>query len=53
MTAGMILACTNPERRLQFMRPSGYTSDGRADPDKGSVATEVKIAFELKALKIN
>lgn len=53
MTAGIILACTDPERRLQFMRPSSYTPDGRADTTKPSVATEVKIAFQLKALKVS
>jgi hypothetical protein len=51
MTAGIILACTSPERRLQFLRPGGYTAEGRADTTKSSLATEVEIAFKLKPLK--
>lgn len=50
MTAGLILACANPERALQFMRPGGYDAEGRADRSKPSEATKVEIAFKLKAL---
>lgn len=53
MTAGIILACTSPERRLQFLRPGSYTAEGRADTTKPSVATEVEIAFQLKPLKVS
>ncbi len=51
MTAGLILACAQPERRLQFMRPGGYTDDGRADLKLDSIATEVKVSFRLKAVR--
>ena len=51
MTAGIVLACANPERRLEFMKPGGYTEDGRADPSKVAIATDVQINFQLKAAK--
>ena len=51
MTAGLILACASSERRLQFMRPGGYDAEGRADRNLPSKATEVKIAFKLKAMR--
>jgi hypothetical protein len=51
MTAGIVLACANPERCLEFMKPGGYTEDGRADASKASIATEVQINFQLKAAK--
>ena len=51
MTAGIVLACANPERRLEFMKPDGYTEDGRADLSKDAIATDVQINFQLKAAK--
>ena len=51
MTSGMILACATPQRQLQFMKPGGYLDDGRADPTKNAIATEVQIAFKLKLSK--
>lgn len=51
MTAGLILACAQPERRLQFMCPGKYTDEGRADTTVDSVATEVKVSFRLKAVR--
>lgn len=50
MTAGMILACAPPQRHLQFMKPRGYTADGRADDRVSSDAVIVDIRFELTAL---
>ncbi len=51
MTAGLILACTSPNRKLQFMKPGAYLSDGRADTSVDSVATEIQIDFKLKPIK--
>lgn len=51
MTAGMVLACADPDRLLAFMRPEAYTSDGYADLTKPSIATEVKVNFQVKAAK--
>jgi hypothetical protein len=51
MTAGVVLACANPERHLEFMKPDGYTEEGRADLSKDAIATDVKINFQLKAAK--
>ena len=51
MTAGIVLACANPERRIEFMKPGGYTPDGRADITQTSIATDVKLNFQLKATK--
>ncbi|MEM7554856.1 MAG: hypothetical protein AAF378_12285 [Cyanobacteria bacterium P01_A01_bin.84] len=53
MTSGVILACANPQRRLQFMKPGGYVDGGRADLTKKSIATEVQVAFKLKPVKTN
>lgn len=50
MTAGLILACASPQRRLQFMRPQLYTSDGRVDSSLPSVATEVSVSFRIKGV---
>jgi CRISPR-associated protein (Cas_Cas02710) len=47
MTSGMVLACTSPNRALQFMKPQQYTEDGRADVQAGSVPVAVDIRFEL------
>lgn len=52
MTAGIVLACANPGRRLEFMKPRGYTPDGRADNSQTSIATDVKLNFQLKAAKL-
>lgn len=52
MTAGTILTCASPEKRLQFMRPGGYTADGRAYASLPSAATEVRVEFQLKAPSI-
>ena len=52
MTAGLILACASPQRRLQFMLPKAYTSGGQADTAQPSVATEVSVAFRIKAMRL-
>ena len=51
MTSGMILACALPGRKLQFMKPKEYDSDGRANRSAGSVPVLVDINFKLKPLK--
>lgn len=52
MTAGLILACASPQRRLQFMLPKAYTMGGQADAAQPSVATEVSVAFQIKAMRL-
>ncbi len=52
MTSGIILACANPQRRLQFMKPGGYLENGYADQTKDAIATEVQVAFKLKPIKV-
>jgi hypothetical protein len=47
-SAGMILACLPRKRRLQYMHPRKYDSDGRADPTAGSDPLEVHLAYELE-----
>lgn len=47
MTAGMILACARPDRKLEFMKPRAYKPDGTADRAAGSEPREVDIAFTL------
>jgi hypothetical protein len=47
MTAGMVLACASPKRRLQFMKPRKYTGEGRADHTAGSDPVAVTISFEI------
>lgn len=47
MTAGMILACSAPQRHLQFMKPRRYTADGRAEPGTESDPVAIDIRFEL------
>ena len=51
MTAGLILACASPQRRLQFMLPKSYTMGGQADTAQPSVATEVNVAFRIKGVR--
>lgn len=51
MTAGLILACTSPNRKLQFMNPGAYLADGRADASVDSIATEIQVNFKLKPIK--
>lgn len=52
MTAGMILACTGPARKLQFMKPRRYKPDGTADRAAGSEPQEVNIAFILSPIEV-
>ena len=47
MTAGMILACARPDRKLEFMKPRRYRPDGTADRGAGSEPREVNVAFTL------
>jgi len=47
-SAGMILACTPREARLQYMHPKGFLADGRADQSAGSYPLEVQIAFQIE-----
>lgn len=47
MTAGMILACARPDRKLEFMKPRHYRPDGTAAREEGSEPREVNIAFTL------
>lgn len=51
MTAGMVLACANPDRLLAFMKPADYLDDGRADLAKPSIATDVKVNFQVKTVR--
>jgi CRISPR-associated protein (Cas_Cas02710) len=53
MTVGLVLACANPDRHLQFLKPAGYIEDGRADTSKPSIATEAQINFQLKSVRPN
>lgn len=46
MTAGVILACTNPERRLQYISQSQKNQNGE------NLLIEVEISYKLKPLKI-
>lgn len=46
MTAGVILACTNPERRLQ------YISQSQKNKNDENLLIEVEISYKLKPLKI-
>jgi hypothetical protein len=48
MTAGMILACAPPERKLQFLKPRKYNPDGTADRAIGSDPRYIDIRFKLK-----
>jgi hypothetical protein len=48
MTAGLILACTEQDRDLQYMKPRRYTTDGRADPAAGSDPISVDTNFFLE-----
>lgn len=48
MSAGMILACAPAEARLQYMHPSRYLPDGRAEVQSGSHAVEVKIGYRVE-----
>jgi CRISPR-associated protein (Cas_Cas02710) len=45
MTAGVILACTNPERRLQYISQSQRNKNG------SNLLIEVEISYKLKPLK--
>ena len=47
MTVGMLLACSRPGRRLQFMKPRAYGPDGTADRKAGSEPREVSVAFSV------
>ena len=48
MTAGLILACTSPERKLQILKPRKYKEDGTADRTAGSDPKLIDIRFKLK-----
>lgn len=48
MTAGMILACALPERKLQFLKPRKYKPDGTADRAEGSDPKYIDIHFKVK-----
>ncbi len=49
MTTGLVLACTAAGRDVQYMKPRGYLSDGRADVTKGSEPVRVDLHFWLRA----
>ncbi len=51
MTAGMVLACADPNRLLAFMKPRAYTPDGHADLAQPSIATEVKVDFQVTIVR--
>lgn len=46
MTAGMVLACTTPQRELQFIRPRQYQANGQADYKFPSDPYTVDIRFQ-------
>jgi hypothetical protein len=48
MTAGLVLACTEQDKDLQYMKPRRYTADGRADPTAGSDPIAVGTSFFLE-----
>ena len=51
MSAGMILSCALPTRKLQFMKPNEYKTDGTAKRECGSKPREIDIKFQLKKVK--
>lgn len=48
ITAGMVLACASPDRRLQFMKPNRYREDGTADHPAGSRPYLVDIRYSVR-----
>jgi len=48
MTAGLVLACASPGRKLQMLKPKAYKDDGTADREKGSDPKLINISFKLK-----
>jgi len=48
MTAGTVLACASPDRRLQFMKPGKYREDGTADHQAGSNPYLVDIRYSVR-----
>lgn len=48
MTAGMVLACALPHRKLQVLKPRQYKNDGAADRTTGSDPRYIDIRFKLK-----
>ncbi len=51
MTAGMVLACAIPERRLECLRPTAYLPDGRADTQQPSTVTYVDVSYKIRPTK--
>lgn len=51
MTAGMVLACAPPLRKIQFLKPNEYDENGYILMDKGSNPKLVHISFDLKKIK--
>ncbi|NCO65281.1 MAG: hypothetical protein COW32_09935 [Candidatus Aquicultor secundus] len=47
MTAGLILACARPSRKLQVLKPKEYKEDGTAVREAGSDPKSVDIRFNL------
>ncbi len=50
MTAGMILACSLPQRKLQVLKPRKYKDDGTAERSAGSDPRFIDIRFKLKQI---
>lgn len=51
MTSGMVLACAEPDRDLEFIKPGGYLDDGRADKTKKSVVQRIDVLFRVKPIR--
>jgi len=47
-TAGLVLACARPARRLQVLKPRKYKEDGTAVREAGSDPMPIDIRFKLK-----
>lgn len=50
MTAGMVLACTDPGRRLEYLR-SQYTANNQIDASQSPEVVEVLISYKLVPMK--